>query len=275
MGAGRSRIGGADLPVDNGVKARTFTHLPVHVHARTSGWLSDARTLTPSRTHTRAWVSACTRIRLYNLLWFGCLVVCALIGFSHLLFDCIIFTADCDFAECQIVGQSMRECRAARGEHEIRSHNVEGSAESVVAAAGRLGRGVVARLLAQAATRRTARGEHEIRSHNVEGSAESVVAAAGRLGRGVVAGLLARVASGHTWSRDEENVLMKGYARMGMCRVCTIQRPRAHTCMYVCTLDGAISTHIDTHEHVQSLTCTCIYTCAHILHVDLLVIYAR
>ena len=163
---------------------------------------------------------------------FVCFVVCALIAPSHLLFDCIIFTAHCNFAECQIVGQSMRECRAARGEHEIRSHNVEGSAESVVAAAG-------------------------------------------RLGRGVVAGLLARVASGHTWSRDEENVLMKGYARMGMCRVCTIQRPRAHTCMYVCTLDGAISTHIDTHEHVQSLTCTCIYTCAHILHVDLLVIYAR
>ena len=50
--------------------------------------------------------------RLYNLLWFGCLVVCALIATSHLLFDCIIFTPDCNFAECQIVGQSMRECRA-------------------------------------------------------------------------------------------------------------------------------------------------------------------
>jgi len=159
----------------------------------------------------------------------------------------------------------------ARGEQELRLHNVEGSAKAVVAAAGRLGRGVVA----QAATRRAARGQHEIRTHNVEGSAEAVVAAAGRLGRGVVAGREARMASGRMWSPVEENVLMQGYARMGMCRVCIIQRPCANTCMYVCALDGAIITHIDTHEHVQSLTCSCIYTCAHNLHADLRVIYAR
>jgi len=38
---------------------------------------------------------------------------------------------------------------------------------------------------------------------------------------------------------------------------------------HVCTLYGAISTHIDTHEHMQSLTC------AHILHVDLRVLYTH
>jgi len=90
----------------------------------------------------------------------------------------------------------------------------------------------------------------------VGGSGKAVVAAAGRLGHGVVAGRFAQVANGRTWSRDEENVLIEEYARVGMCRVCIIRRPRAHTCMYVCTIDGAISTHIDTHEHMQSLTCT-------------------
>jgi len=142
--------------------------------------------------------------------------------------------------------------RTARCEQEVRSNNVGGNAEAVVAPAGRLGHGVVA----QVATRRTARCEQEIRSDNVRGSAETVVAAAGRLGHGVVAGRLAQVANGRTWSHDEENVLIEEYARVGMCRVCIIRRPRAHTCMYVCTIDGAISTHIDTHEHMQSLTCT-------------------
>jgi len=127
----------------------------------------------------------------------------------------------------------------------------------------------------QAATRRTARCQQELRSDNVGGSAEAALAAAGRLGHGVVACRLAQLATGRTWSRDEESVLNEGYARLGMCRVCIIRRPRAHTCMYVYTMDGAISTHIDTHEHMQSLTCTCIYTCTHILHVDLLVIYAQ
>ena len=111
--------------------------------------------------------------------------------------------------------------------------NVGGSAKAVVAAAGRLGHGMVA----QAATRRTARCEQEIRAGNVGGSVKAVVAAAGRLGHGVVAGRLAQVVNGRTRSRDEENVLIEGYARVGMCRVCILRRPRAHTCMYVCTTE--------------------------------------
>ena len=118
--------------------------------------------------------------------------------------------------------------RTARGQHEIRTRNVEEGVKAVVAAVGRLGRGVVACTVAQAATRRTARGEQEIRLDNVEGSAEAVVAAADRLGRGVEAARL-----GRTWSRVEEDVLMKGYARMGTCCVCITQRRRANTCMYV------------------------------------------
>ena len=60
VGADRSRNGGADLPGDNGIQARTFAHPPVHVHARTcTRTCACTRTRTRTRTHTRT----CTRTR--------------------------------------------------------------------------------------------------------------------------------------------------------------------------------------------------------------------
>jgi len=60
VGADRSRNGGADLPGDNGIQARTFAHPPVHVHARTRT-RTCACTRTRTRTRTRACARACTR----------------------------------------------------------------------------------------------------------------------------------------------------------------------------------------------------------------------
>jgi len=157
-----------------------------------------------------------------------------------------------------------------------------GGAEAAVATAGRLGHGVVAGRLAQGATCRTARWKPELRSNNVGVGTETAVTTPGSLGLRGVVGRVAplrpdriRTAKRAKWSRDEESFLNEEYARLGMCRVCILRCPCAHTCMYVYTMDGAFNTHIDTHKHIQSLTRTCIYTWTHILHVDLLVIYAR
>jgi len=62
VGADRSRIGGADLPGDDGTKACTFTHPPVHVHARTrTGACACTRTRTRTRTHARTRTRTRTR----------------------------------------------------------------------------------------------------------------------------------------------------------------------------------------------------------------------
>jgi len=71
VGADRFRNVGADLPGDDGIKARTFTHPPVHVHARTrtracACTRTRTRTRTHTRTRTRTRTRACARARTYT-----------------------------------------------------------------------------------------------------------------------------------------------------------------------------------------------------------------
>jgi len=186
--------------------------------------------------------------------------------------------------------------RTAQWQQELRSNNVGGGAEAVVAAAGRLSRGVVAGRLAQWVTRHTLQWQQqvqwrqELRSDNVGGGAEAAVAGAGRLAgagrvrksRGVkvavtVCGGLSGAGRARrtSWSRDEVDVLNEAYARLGMSRACMLKCPCAHTCMYVCTMNREYSTHIHTHKHMQPMTRTCVYAYTHILHIDVFVKYTR
>jgi len=108
------------------------------------------------------------------------------------------------------------------------------------------------------------------------------VTTADKFGLGVVVSRVAQLRADRVrrapraqWSPDEDSVLNEAYVRLGMYRVCILKCQCANTCMYVCTMDREFITHINTHKHLQPLTRTCIYACTHILHVDLLVIYAR